>query len=359
VLFLTDDSAQPFEYQPIEDKRSLLNECYFDQLSLAEDVLSSAERRLLLTFYLLSLFIKSLLPTRPILALIGSKGSGKSNALRRLGMLLFGENFNLSPLGKDERDFDAAATNSYLLARDNVDTQSVWLNDRLAVISTGGTIQLRQLYSTNKLVEVRPDCFLALTSRTPSFKRDDVAERLLIFPLEIPDKRRSERELLQEILDNRNRLMSELLSILQQVLISLEATKNSRFEIQFRMADFAESCLRIASQHGLTEMVQNIFAKMSREQSNFTLDDDPLFELFSMWLRIKGNQDREVTNSVLCEELAILADQRNIKFEFHSRVRSFAQTMNTLRASMQHVVEVTERRAGGNKRLYAFRFKRQ
>ena len=75
------------------------------------DVLTPKDQVALLLAYVLGLFFPDLFPTRVILALIGEKGSGKTSALRRIGRLLFGSGFEVSPLTRDERDFDALVTN--------------------------------------------------------------------------------------------------------------------------------------------------------------------------------------------------------------------------------------------------------
>ena len=114
-----------------------------------------------------------------ILALIGDKGSGKTFALQRIGQVVIGPGFDVVSLSREERDFDALVTNSPMVAFDNVDSGPAWLENRLATLATGGQIGRRELYTTNRQVTFPIKAFAAVTSRTPPFRRDDVAERLL------------------------------------------------------------------------------------------------------------------------------------------------------------------------------------
>ena len=46
--------------------------------------------------------------TKPILAFIGSKGSGKSITNRKVGLILFGDAFDVMPLTDDSKDCDSS-----------------------------------------------------------------------------------------------------------------------------------------------------------------------------------------------------------------------------------------------------------
>src|SRR5205085_4486879 len=122
------------------------------------------------------LFFPEKLKVRPILALIGEQGSGKTSFGRRLGLAVFGSRFEVSSFRSDasgERDFLAAVTNQRLLVYDNADSQIRWLADHLARLSTGAAIQLREFYTTNSLKTYLPNSFCMLTSRDPRWNRED------------------------------------------------------------------------------------------------------------------------------------------------------------------------------------------
>ena len=110
---------------------------------------------------------------------------GRHPALRRILRLLFGPSGDVTSLEREREDaFVAAITHGHFVVLDNLDGNISWINDRLAVAATGSLIQRRRLYTTNEAVVYRPRCFLAVTSRDPRFRRDDVADRLILLNVE-------------------------------------------------------------------------------------------------------------------------------------------------------------------------------
>src|SRR4030095_10296480 len=84
----------------------------------------------------------------------------------------------------EPRDFDAAVTGDAFVGIDNADANVPWLDDKLAVLTTGVTWRRREYYTTNNLGEYPITAFVAITSRTPHFRREDIADRLLLFHVE-------------------------------------------------------------------------------------------------------------------------------------------------------------------------------
>lgn len=110
----------------------------------------------------------------------GEKGSAKTAAAKRVGTMLFGRNFDVASMTDDVKDFDAAIAATALLVADNTDTERKWLADKLATVATGGRVKKRFLYNTNTMTSIWSIAWVILTSRTPHFRRDDMARRLLL-----------------------------------------------------------------------------------------------------------------------------------------------------------------------------------
>ncbi len=352
VMFLNETNAQAFEASGRIESSSLLEGTIVSKINFAEDLLTTHERSLLFTFWFYSLFFESIMPTKPILALIGPKGSGKSITARKVGMLLFGKNFNTTSLTDDPKDFDAAVTNSAFVAIDNADSKCTWLNDRLATIATGGSIKKRELYTTNRLVEIPVRCFLVIASRTPHFRRDDVTDRLLIMKVDRFTNFKPEKILLAEVIQNRDQIMAEVIHQLQEVVRTLRDGRDADYSGVFRMGDFADFAVKVARHAGEEEQVKAIFSKLIREQSSFTLENDPVFDL--LWAWAANNRGREITNADLCRELADLAEKTGIPFRYKGKARAFAQRMSNLRANLSEFFIITERPAGARKKLFTF-----
>jgi hypothetical protein len=354
VLFLSDTKNKPFTVSQPVDSDSPLEEAIISKINFEEDILTADERRLIFTLWFYSLFFIDIMPTRPILAFVGEKGSGKSITARKIGMLLFGDRFDVTPLSKDPKDFDAAITNSPYVALDNADSRSDWLNDRLACVATGGTIKKRELYTTNRLIEIPIRCNLAITSRNPCFRRDDVADRLLIMKVGRFTNWISEKSLLQEVINGRNELISEVTEHLREAVTALKQSHGRNDGSSFRMADFADFAIKIARYAGIENKVHEIFGKLTYEQSAFTLESDPVFDLLNLWIEKPGNSGREITNADLCFELCALAEEKGMEFPYRGKIRSFAQRMANLRANLIQFYDIGQRTGRGRTKYYSF-----
>jgi hypothetical protein len=100
-----------------------------------------------------------------------------------------------------------------------------------------------------------------------------------------------------------------------------------------------------------------IFKKLTSEQSAFTLDGDPIFELLRTWA--SQHPGREVTNKDLCAELAELAEKIKAPFSYKGNHRGFAQRMCQLRSNLEEFFLITVRSAGGNKTFFTFTLRQE
>jgi hypothetical protein len=356
VLFQHNPTWTPFKTGEPDSGRSAFDDIILSQMAFREDGLTIKERRLLFLIWFYSLFFPELFPTKPILAVIGERGSGKTFALRKVGQLLFGPSFNVMQLSNDPKDFDAAVTNAPFVAVDNSDTKISWLDDRLAVVATGGNIKRRELYTTNRLVEFPVKAFLGITSRTPHFRREDVADRLLLFYVLRFETFVPESQLSADLLDNRDRIITEIIGHLQEIVKCLGDQENDTYSSGFRMADFANFALKIAYCQGWGDHMNSILRKLADEQTSFTIEGEPIFDLLDIWLAKDNgkNVGRELTSADLCRELAGIAEVNEIEFWYKDKTRAFAQRLRNLKSSLQTCFETSERNGGGRKRFLSF-----
>jgi len=357
VLFLHNPKWKPFKLGRPNPGSSALDEVLLSRLNFRDGELTADEQRLLVLIWFYSIFFRELFPTRPILALIGETGSGKTCALRMIGQLLFGPSFEVTQISKDPKDFDAAVSNAPFVALDNADCEVSWLSDRLAVAATGGSIKRRELYTTNQLVEYPVRAFLGITSRTPHFRREDVADRLLPFHVERFDTFTPESELLAELQSKRDAVFTEVVAHIQEILKALRDQKGKTYPTRFRMADFANFALKLAHALGCGESMASILDRLGGEQSLFTLEGELIVELLEFWLP-EGNGEnvgRWVTTGELCEELARVAKAKGIEFQYAGKTRSFAQRLRNIKNSLRQFYDIEERTEGGRRRRLSFR----
>jgi len=331
VLFLPINGAQSWKYNPDVPEDSLAS-VLIDPLNFI-DVdgpfgHTANEQRLLLLLWLLGLAFESVQPTKPLALAIGPTGAGKSNMFRRLGQLILGESFNVDAVRRDkEEDFWVATTNRSLVALDNVDRYVPWLEDALAQSATGIKVTKRVLFKTNEAVSFTPRAFLALTARTPKFRREDVAERLLIFHMDTIQEKRSESELRNEVLAQRGEFLSDYANMANRV-VATPAPAN--VDTRIRLADFATIATRIGDGLGVGEPARAMLRKLRHAQFTFATEQNELFYALDTWLNnppahgvqhgLAQGDVRLVTTSELYQELKSGAEAHDVPFRWKSAI---------------------------------------
>jgi hypothetical protein len=127
----------------------------------------------------------------PVLIVCGEQGSAKSNFTAIMRSLLDPNTAPLRTLPRDARDLFIAATNSHVLAFDNVSRVPDWISDTLCRLSTGGGFATRQLYTNQDEVLFDAARPVILNGIEDMVRRPDLADRGLFLTLEaIPENRR-------------------------------------------------------------------------------------------------------------------------------------------------------------------------
>ena len=245
--------------------------------------------------------------------------------------LLFGPGVDVDTVDRRKEDaFVAAVSRGHLVVFDNVDGGIDWLNDRLATCATGGQITLRKLYTTNETEIIRPRCFIALTARTPRFRREDVADRLLLFRVQRLREYVPDRKMIARILTHRNEILSGLLDDLSEIVLALRKGKPEE-SLRFRMADFGTMALflaRTADGETGAQSVRSLLGKMEEEQGDYAVEDEPLCHALDLWLEQGGNSGRAMTTRDLFEELSRLAKDHGLYWPYRNAI-SFGRRLSS------------------------------
>lgn len=358
VLFMDPPDFTPFvpDYSPpvgisIDE---IINSANFER---GEGIrLQPNHQRLIYRLWFLSLFFRSMLPTRPIMCLVGEKGSGKTTLLRLTMRILFGEGGQVILLPEKQDDLLPKLSVHYLVTIDNADSSVKWLCDLLAVAATGGKFTKRVLYTTNQEMDVPIRSFLAITSRTPKFRRDDVADRLLPLHVVRREQFTPEGVLLSLVDRERPRIMGALLTTLNKIVAVIKKTQTIPTS-SFRMADWAGLCWVIAGGSSTPEQWQKnlneALAGMTDLQDAFTLDGDPLIDLFETFRQTPQNLDRGWTSKELFELLRSYAAQQSLELPF-ANPRQLGQRLAQKATALGHVVglKFTIRSGAGGSNVY-------
>ena len=359
ILFKKNKKYTPFKQVEIEKGKDYLYDLFISKINFDGETtfLNIEEQQTVFKKYFYSLFFESIMPTKPILTIMAEKGSGKTTSLRIMGKLIFGNGFDVTPLPENQKDFDAVISNSYFLVLDNVDSTNKWLNDRLACLATGQTIKIRRLYSNNDMIEFKPKVFTGITTRTPKFKRDDVADRLVILNLKRFKEFIPEDDFINSILKYRNEIMSQVLQGLQGILEKLEENKENKIKTTQRMGDFAAFLIKTASSEGEIAKRKEILDKLSSSQAALVLDEDPLVEVLIIWLN-EGNEHTEIESGELFSSLKDIAIRNKIQdFNSYKSTRSMGQRLKNIKDSLieLQILDFDRRTGSGGKGYYKFK----
>ena len=174
----------------------------------------------------------------PVLVLTGEQGAAKSTFSGLLRALVDPNTAPLRALPREDRDLFIAATNSYVLAFDNVSRLPPWISDTLCRLATGGGFAVRRLYTDQDEVLFDATRPVILNGIEDMVTRPDLADRGIFLTLDpIPEgHRRPERALWAEFERERPRILGALLDVVAHGLKRLPSTNLDRLP---RMADFA------------------------------------------------------------------------------------------------------------------------
>ena len=228
-----------------------------------------------------------------------------------------------------------AGSNFDYVLIDNADKYVDWFAQALSTAATGKARIDRTKYSDNDVSTFLSRAFVMISSRTPWFRQDDVASRLLIWHL----KRMpaavgvDEQDRYDEVLPRRNELMSTVARVIQRVLQgpdyeSLDVKHESRLRNWIRLATWIGESYDPIFRDSLAVGIENIVPLFQQ----FTSEDSDLPELISQWLSepppgqtlgTATNEYRVVTTGEPSEGTGQhrKGQQRKIPMEHHQELR--------------------------------------
>lgn len=305
VFFLPANRAEAFEYVEPSDRPELPDELpgerplwcgsgdalmrlFGNRINYDESAaLAPADQRTQLYLHLHTLPFIDELNARPIMAWVGEKGSGKTVLQRSIGRFVYGDGFTESVMPDSKDDFLAKVSNQALAFLDNYDDGVDWANDILAAVATGAGIDQRELYTTNSLRQEVPRCWLSLTSRDPPFRRDDVADRTLVFRVErVEDGFVGMGDYLHQVTEYRNVLWSVYLDNLQAIVREHQERDTGSMSSGHRMAGWAIFARIVGDALGV-DAVDDLLETMETERATFALENESWAAVIGRWLKSK------------------------------------------------------------------------
>ncbi|MCL0055290.1 ATP-binding protein [Dehalococcoidia bacterium] len=209
----------------------------------------SSESDLLL---IIAFMVQALFPPGPypVLSLSGEQGSAKSTAARLIVSLVDPKAAPLRPIPGNERDLMIDASQSLLLAFDNISHIKPNMSDALCRLSSGGGFSTRKLYKDSDQVIFEAQRPVVLTGINETARRSDLVDRTVPITLQriLPEKRRSEYELNRSLEKDGPYLFGFLLDIVSGCLREMDSI---RLDNPPRMMDFSRTGEAVAKVLGM------------------------------------------------------------------------------------------------------------
>ncbi len=214
--------------------------------------------------------------SKPILCATGMKRSGKTTAVQGAAWLYGNPDQVRKVAEADERSVWAEMDRGGLLILDNVESEYEWLQDTLAVASTGGTHAARALYTDSEIVEHLPRAWVAITSVRPLFAGDPaVADRLLIVRFDgtySGGASVGDEELKRDIEEQRNACLTFVAWTLARALALPTYEGVSIFNS--RHPGWADLAFRVAKALGREEEICKALLAGEADKDRFALEND-------------------------------------------------------------------------------------
>lgn len=208
----------------------------------------------------------------PVLGLYGEQGSAKSTTTRVLRELVDPFKAPIRALPQSERDLMVSASNSHVLAFDNISYLSKDVSDALCRLSKDGGFAIRKNYSDGEEIIFEAQRPILLNGIEEVATRGDLLDRMVILHLPAiqENARKEEAVFWKEFEAAKPRIVGALLNGVSAALRNRNAVKLAN---KPRMADFAIWASAAEAELGFKEgAFISAYTKNRTEASDFALE---------------------------------------------------------------------------------------
>ncbi len=144
----------------------------------------------LMTAFWLGTVAEPMMKGRPVLAILGGYGSGKTVTARILGTLYYGADFDVeggTGGSRAVKDLIASVNASPLAVRDDMNREPIEIVDTICRLATGSKVSLSTLHETLEVSKFTARGAIVVTAHTPTWAlRPDLLSRMLIVRIDKP-----------------------------------------------------------------------------------------------------------------------------------------------------------------------------
>ncbi len=238
----------------------------------------------------------------------GEQGSAKSTVARVLRSLIDPCVAPLRAAPRDDRDLVIAASNSWVVALDNLSSVPPWLSDALCRLATGGGFATRQLFTDDEEAIFDVQRPVILTGIEELASRADLLDRALVVhtPVIYGDRRRPESQFYREYGAISGHVLGALLDLVSGAMRELP---DVQLDWLPRMADFVVwSVAGVRSLGWADADFLEAYEDNQAKAVGLTLENSPLVGPLRQLVELFPN-GWEGSHQKLLEALAGLADE--------------------------------------------------
>ena len=240
---------------------------------------------------LVSALLNAFFPTGPYpVVIFGSQhGTAKSTAEKMVRSIIDPSTAPLMSAPRNNHELVIAASNSWVLALDNLNRLPPWLSDAICQLATGGGFRTRQLYSDQDEVIFNVQRPVVLNGIDDVATRPDLLDRAIVLGLPpIADGRRmTEAALWREFEKVQPGVLGALLDVLVVVQRDVEKVKERNLP---RMADFARRSIAAAKPLGWKPAdFRRAYTDNRRDVDALALESSPVAEGLIKFMEVKGH----------------------------------------------------------------------
>ena len=313
-----DYTVPDFSADPKDSWDHLINDLSF--VKSADAPATPAEQQELLKAWILSFFFKEIMPTRPILSLIGAPGSGKTTAIRRIVRILENPHADVLGIPTDKQDALRSSIERHsLLVIDNLEKSGAWwMVDILNKLATGHHIEIRQLYKTNAIHLIIPKCYVALTAVNIPFSDETLFTRLLVLEMQKLDNPIPEHSMQKTITKNLPAIWADLLRKLSIIVGEIAQEKLVKAPTKSRLVDFTVFCERIKECSIINgQILSRGLLSMTDSQMKQLQESSQAVNLLREWISLRPQEANEwMTFAQLFNTLVAMAGARRVQFNW-------------------------------------------
>lgn len=359
VLFL-DDHGGSMPYPQRTFPSGQLRRELTDGLNLTDSLGASVEAQRDLAFlWMIAACFPQYFPSKPLAIFTGDFGSGKTTAVGNFQLAVQGNKKIHNVQKTDEADFYIKLIRSTpVCLLDNLDTFYPWLADILCSYATGGSWERRKFYNQIDSLIIKPQTFIAITTRNPShFARVDLADRSIFFSFKRIDTElgfTDDGAAPLNLLKARPQLISELLFLMNKVIAVLKDSEPR--PSAYRMSRFANFCLAAGPAVGIPlERVEKALAEAEKARQMVSGAMNPLVTMIEVLLARHGYESIAGTAAEIVDNY--LAPEYRVRGMTLPNSKKVGQALSSEWRSDDSPLDVERRNGSGGAQHYTIRLR--